>query len=175
MAKDKLKAALENKGPSALRSAGAGRVAVTPVNIIAAASPTQAPAEEKPPVVEKTDGKEEQEKRSEIPNDKEGQKRPSKIAKSKEVRNNSDKKRSTKPRIHSERDIQAILALDKRATERYSFEIYSDQKQDIALLCEQYEKQTGHKLSASRFLREVLDYFLPGALKAFENSDEENT
>jgi hypothetical protein len=85
----------------------------------------------------------------------------------KTVRNN----RTKKPRIYSERDITALLANDKRRTERYSFEIFSDQKEDIQEVCNLYEERTGQKLSASRLIREVLDSFLPGALKAFRSEE----
>lgn len=77
-----------------------------------------------------------------------------------------------KPKVFSQKDIQAVLEVDKRATERYSFEIYSDQKEDIQQVCDQYEKVTGKKLSASRLIREVLDTFLPDALKTFESTEK---
>ena len=69
-------------------------------------------------------------------------------------------KRSTsrrKPKVFSSKDVQAVLESDKRETERYSFEIYSDQKDDIQQICDLYEGATGKKLSASRLIREVLD------------------
>jgi len=87
-------------------------------------------------------------------------------------------KRSTsrrKPKVFSSKDVQAVLESDKRETERYSFEIYSDQKEDIQQICDLYEKATGKKLSASRLIREVLDTFLPDALKTFEASSKEST
>ena len=81
--------------------------------------------------------------------------------------------RKRKPRIYSERDIQSVLTLEKRATKRYSFEIYVDQIDDIQRICELYEEANpDKKLSASRLIREVLDSFLSDALKAFEKSDE---
>jgi hypothetical protein len=58
-------------------------------------------------------------------------------------------------------------------TDRASFEIYTDQKEDIQLVCDLYEAETGRKLSASRLIREVLDSFLPTALKALQKGDEE--
>lgn len=79
-----------------------------------------------------------------------------------------------KPKVFSSKDVQAVLELDKRQTERYSFEIYSDQKEDIQDICDLYEKATGKKLSASRLIREVLDTFLPDALKTFEASADKN-
>lgn len=154
MARDKLKAALESKGPDALRQAAVGgRQVVQPVDIISASIPAER--------------KEDRENRTEKPNYKIEVKKSSQPKEQVSER----KRRSKKPQLKSEQDIHALLASDKRATERYSFEIYTDQKDDIALLCERYEKSTTQKLSASRFIREVLDYFLPGALKAFE---EEN-
>lgn len=65
-------------------------------------------------------------------------------------------------------DVESILAVNKRKTERYSFEVYTDQKEDIQLLCDMYEQTTGKKLSASRLIREVLDTFLPEAIKTYE-------
>lgn len=80
--------------------------------------------------------------------------------------------RSKKPRIYSEKNIQALLAVDKRETVRYSFEAYVDQKEDVERVCDLYEEATGKKLSASRLMRELLDSFLPGAIKTFDQSDE---
>jgi len=80
--------------------------------------------------------------------------------------------RKRKPRIYSERDIQSVLTLEKRATKRYSFEIYVDQIDDIQRVCELYEEANpDKKLSASRLIREVLDSFLSDALKAFGKSE----
>ncbi len=81
--------------------------------------------------------------------------------------------RGKKPHIYSERDIRSVLAIEKRATKRYSFEIYVDQIDDIQHICELYEEANpDKKLSASRLIREVLDSFLSDALKAFGKSDE---
>lgn len=108
-----------------------------------------------------------------------------KAAKSSEAKNKSSKpserperknrsvKARKKPRVYSKEAIHSVLAFDKRETERYSFEIYSDQKQDIQRVCDLYEQATGKKLSASRLIREVLDTFLPDALKTFEEKSEE--
>jgi len=79
-----------------------------------------------------------------------------------------------KPKVFTSKDVQAVLEIDKRETERYSFEIYSDQKEDIQVICGLYEQATGKKLSASRLIREVLDTFLPDALKTFEPSARES-
>ncbi|MCB9177029.1 MAG: hypothetical protein H6648_07705 [Caldilineae bacterium] len=47
-----------------------------------------------------------------------------------------------------------------RATERYSFEIYTDQKQQIQNAIARYQLKTGRRLSASRLIREALDALL---------------
>lgn len=57
---------------------------------------------------------------------------------------------------------------DKRPTERYSFEIYTDQKEKIEDLQYQYKKKTGNKLSASRILREALEAYLAEANKKLQ-------
>ena len=196
MAKDKLRAALANKGPGALRQAATSRQVINPVDIIAAATPATPVDEES---VREEHPKEEldipqgenrtqeiqkieaEESRTEKPNgkldiknleEKPFAKKGEKSRVKNSPRENDRKRRTGKPRIHSERDIHALLAIDKRSTERYSFEIYIDQKEDIQRVCDLYEKSTGKKLSASRLIREVLDYFLPGALEAFESSEE---
>ena len=56
----------------------------------------------------------------------------------------------------------------KRATERYSFEIYKDQKGSIEELQYLYRKRTGKKLSASRIIREALEEYLTKALQVFK-------
>lgn len=48
----------------------------------------------------------------------------------------------------------------RRATERYSFEIYTDQKQQIQNAIARYQLKTGRRLSASRLIREALDALL---------------
>jgi len=53
--------------------------------------------------------------------------------------------------------------------ERYSFEIYPDQKDRIKELQNLYQQKTGRKLSASRILREGLDMYLE---KAFQLLNE---
>src|SRR6266550_148179 len=53
--------------------------------------------------------------------------------------------------------------------ERYSFEIYPDQKDRIKELQNLYQQKTGRKLSASRILREGLDIYLE---KAFQLLNE---
>ena len=44
----------------------------------------------------------------------------------------------------------------KRPTERYSFEIYTDMKEQIEDIQYRYKKKTGKKLSTSRIIREAL-------------------
>jgi len=49
---------------------------------------------------------------------------------------------------------------NKRQTERYSFEIYSDQIDKIEELQYKYKKRTGKKIPASRIIREALEAYL---------------
>lgn len=44
-------------------------------------------------------------------------------------------------------------------TERYSFEIYGKQKEQIEDFLYEYKKRTGEKLSASKLIREALNYY----------------
>lgn len=44
-------------------------------------------------------------------------------------------------------------------TERYSFEIYPSQKERIEEYLYQYKRKTKEKISASRFIREAIDYY----------------
>ena len=62
------------------------------------------------------------------------------------------------------REITEGVKDETRPTERYSFEIYTDQKQKIEDLQYQYKKKTGKRLSASRILREALEVYLKEAL-----------
>jgi len=57
----------------------------------------------------------------------------------------------------------------KRSTERYSFEIYTDQKGSIDELQYLYRKRTGKKLSASRIIREALEEYLDRTLQTFRD------
>lgn len=57
---------------------------------------------------------------------------------------------------------------DRRPTERYSFEIYSDQIPQIEELQYLYKKRTGQKLPASRILREALEAYLDNAFAAMK-------
>jgi hypothetical protein len=56
--------------------------------------------------------------------------------------------------------------------ERYSFEIYPDQKDRIKELQNLYQRKTGRKLSASRILREGLDMYLEKAFHLLNEKTE---
>ena len=56
------------------------------------------------------------------------------------------------------------IEVNKRPTERYSFEIYTDQKQKIRDLQYRYEKRMGKRLSSSRIIREAIEMYLESAL-----------
>ena len=47
-----------------------------------------------------------------------------------------------------------------RATERYSFEIFTDQKSRMYEVQHRYLTRTGHKLAASRIIRDALEEYL---------------
>jgi hypothetical protein len=51
-----------------------------------------------------------------------------------------------------------------RPTERYSFEIYADQKEKIVEIKYRYEKRTGKRLPKSRIIREALDHYFEQVL-----------
>ncbi len=59
----------------------------------------------------------------------------------------------------------------KRPTERYSFEIYTDQKGSIEEVQYLYKKKTGKKLSASRIIREALEDYLTRAMEALRQEE----
>jgi len=52
-----------------------------------------------------------------------------------------------------------------RKTQRYSFEIYTDQKNSIEELQYKYKKKTDKRVSASSIIREALDIYLDKAKK----------
>jgi len=52
----------------------------------------------------------------------------------------------------------------ERPTERYSFEIYSDQKERILEIKYRYEKRTSKRLPKSRIIREALDLYFDQVL-----------
>jgi hypothetical protein len=64
---------------------------------------------------------------------------------------------------------QGVKETTTPRAERYSFEIYPDQKDRIKELQNLYQQKTGRKLSASRILREGLDMYLE---KAFQLLNE---
>lgn len=47
-----------------------------------------------------------------------------------------------------------------RPTQRYAFEVYTDQRRRINDVQARYQIETGRKLSASRIIREALDEYL---------------
>lgn len=49
---------------------------------------------------------------------------------------------------------------NRRPTERYAFEVFSDQKQAIVEIQGRYQVKTGKKLAASRIIRDALDAYL---------------
>ena len=57
--------------------------------------------------------------------------------------------------VEMEQGIEAVA----RPTERYSFEIFSDQKEKILEIKYRYEKRTGKRLPKSRIIREALDHY----------------
>lgn len=62
------------------------------------------------------------------------------------------------PRAHTVMDeVQRDVFVPERATERYAFEIYTDQKKQLNRIRYLYEEKTGKKLSASRILREAIE------------------
>lgn len=58
---------------------------------------------------------------------------------------------------------------DKRLTERYSFEIYTDQKETINDAKYLYYKKTGRKVSSSELIRDALDIFLARLMEKLED------
>lgn len=175
MAKKDIKGMLGNKSPSALRQA------VQQVDILkeAAAALTPESTEKEPdkPDVKESTVKEpdvSDREKSEIKPRETGDKEKRAIKAKSETERTKRSTSRRKPKVFSSKDVQAVLESDKRETERYSFEIYSDQKDDIQAICDLYEQATGKKLSASRLIREVLDTFLPDALKTFESSGKES-
>src|SRR5450755_2265370 len=166
MARNNISKMLQKKDPTTLRTP------IKPVDILdAAATPKQEDTQE-----ETTQKVERTEKEShETDSVKRSDKKYDKTVRNKRTENsnqiNDRSKRERKSSIYSEQDIQSLLAARQRAKERYSFEIYTDQKEDIQRICELYETSTGKKLSASRLIREVLESFIPDALKAFDKSD----
>src|SRR5712691_11563063 len=131
MAKQTLADKMKAKNPQAMRQV------IQPVDILAAAA-----------VGTETDEKTERKSRtvsspteevsveqidtsiSEIPKQRRSEKAPAKIERKKRSVKQFEKPlssdRTEKPRMYSDEAIQTILSIEKRPTERYSFEIYSD-------------------------------------------------
>jgi len=93
------------------------------------------------------------------------------VKEAKEVKKEIPNERTVKPNGITERSIKegetSIITEinqgvheDKRQTERYSFEIYSDQIEKMEELQYKYKKRTGKKISASRVIREALEAYL---------------
>jgi len=60
--------------------------------------------------------------------------------------------------VHTVMDeVQGGVIAPQRATERYAFEIYTDQKRQLNRIRYLYEEKTGKKLSASRIIREAIE------------------
>lgn len=83
--------------------------------------------------------------------------------------------RTEQPMMQSERknrtvleDVEQGTEDTRRATERYSFEIYIDQKGSIEEVQYLYKKKTGKKLSASRIIREAIDEYIEKTLQALK-------
>jgi len=57
----------------------------------------------------------------------------------------------------------------RRRTERYSFEIYTDQKETIDDAKYLYYKKTGRKVSSSELMRDALDLFLARLMEKLED------
>ena len=65
--------------------------------------------------------------------------------------------------------IDAPQQDSKRLTERYSFEIYTDQKETINDAKYLYYKKTGRKVSSSELIRDALDIFLARLMEKLED------
>jgi hypothetical protein len=128
--KDKLKELMSQRSPI--------RKAVTPVNIYEDSSSDTA------------------KKRTVQPNAKANERTHNRTVQPNDIANGV-------PNGFEEKGILAELkggSEEERKTERYSFEIYSDQKVKLEEFQYKYKKKTGKKISASRVLREALDIHL---------------
>ncbi len=156
--KNKLDAILKQRNPLEERQV------ITPIDVLA---PLPEPAAK----TERFDRPDEPNERTEQPNeDTDRTKRTTAPKKRTAV----SKKRTGQPNDSSERQGRTVLddlyqraEETKRETERYSFEIYTDQKGSIEELRFLYNKRTGKKLSASRIIREALEEYLTKTLSAF--------
>jgi hypothetical protein len=85
--------------------------------------------------------------------------------------NGRTKKRTVKNRTEMEKVEGDYTTLNKynngeiqtkRKTERYSFEIYSDQKEQLEDIIYNIKKKTGNRVSASALIREAIDLYFKG-------------
>ncbi len=96
-------------------------------------------------------------------------------------RSHKPKKRTEIPHGQRERNHRTVFddlkggtsEEEKRPTERYSFEIYTDQKGSIEEVQYLYKKKTGKKLSVSRIIREALEEYLSRALEVLRQENQE--
>src|SRR5436190_10342662 len=130
---DKIKGMLGNKSPSELRRQGVQQIDILKEAAAALTSEQESSTAKELDISEEKEDtikqivKTEEEKTEEKPiesGDKE--KRATKTKTETDRKNRSTPRR--KPKVFSSKDVQAVLESDKRETERYSFEIYSDQK-----------------------------------------------
>ncbi|HUD44393.1 MAG TPA: hypothetical protein VMR41_02520 [Patescibacteria group bacterium] len=91
------------------------------------------------------------------------------------VRNNrtdTPNDRSVKTNSSLMSELTEGVQENKRETERYSFEIYTDQKPRIDELQYLYKKRTGKKLSSSRIIREALEEYLTKTIRVLEETQK---
>jgi hypothetical protein len=157
MNKDKLKEMMNDRNPLS-----PDRVVVQPANLYGEKKPVaqatnQTTEQVKTPQVHKEPvGKDnKRSKRSTEPNDR-------------TVKANGTTERSSTPNESTSvlDELKVGVVDDKRPTERYSFEIFTDQKAKVEELQYQYKKKTGKRLSSSRIIREALEEYLTKALEA---------
>jgi hypothetical protein len=66
----------------------------------------------------------------------------------------------SRPRIEERAtDRTGSEGAPREKAERYSFEIYPSQKEEIEEYVYHYKRRTGKKLSASKFIRDAIDYY----------------
>jgi hypothetical protein len=171
--KNALQGMLNNRSPQNMRQA------VQPIDILSAAAEPNVVSEQQDPAYLSAEIAPVSLGETKLPSSLQQEKQVETTLKKTERKDSTQKvapiQRPKKPHVFSERAIHAVLAPTKRKTVRYSFEIFEDQRKEIQQVCELYESQhTNEKLSASRLLRELLDSFLPDALKALDKTDEKN-
>lgn len=156
--KDKLGDILKQRNPLEERQV------ITPIDVLA-------PPPEPTAKTERFDRSDEPTKRTEQANEDTDRTKRTTAPKKRVV---APKKRTEQPNASNEHHGRTVLddlyqrgEENKRKTERYSFEIYTDQKGSIEELRFLYNKRTGKKLSASRIIREALEEYLTKTLSAF--------